>query len=1114
MSKKDLIADIYPLSPMQEGMLFHTLYAPESGMYLLQTTCQLEGELDVAAFEQAWQNALERHPVLRTAFLWENLEKPMQVVYRKTPLPFEVHDWRALTEDERRSKRQGLLADDRRKGFDPAKPPLLRLALLRHGDTLHELVFSYHHLLLDAWSGAPLLGEVFAEYGALRAGGQLALPQRRPYRDYIAWLKGRNLTEAETFWRRRLAGFEAATPIAADRPATDEPSPSDAYSLRRRVLSRQLTATLQELAKRHQVTMNAVAQSAWALELARRSGEDDVLYGVVTSGRPTDLPGAEAMIGLFINTLPMRVSLGGQTTVAELWRRLHAHQIELQGFEYSPLVTVQGWSEVPRNQTMFESIFIFANYPAQEGEALDSGLTVHRADTEERTNYPLTVDARIEDERLELMIYYEHQRFDAESIERLFGQLETLLGGMAANAETPIGQLAWLAEDERRELLETWNPAALAASTASGETLHQRFARQAERTPDAPALSFEGMTLSYAELDGRSRRLAAELRRRGVGPEVLVGLAVERSLDMVVAILAVLRAGGAYLPLDPEQPEARLRFILDDAAPALLLTQERLAERWSELGCEVVTIESLAAASDAADEPAFAPEPATTMDPRHPAYVIYTSGSTGKPKGTPVSHANALRLFDATAPWFGFGPDDVWTLFHSYAFDFTVWELWGALLYGGRLVVVPKDVVRSPEAFLRLLAEEKVTVLNQTPSAFRHLVAADGEPGAPAVSSLREVIFGGEAVDLPSLAPWFERHGDQRPRLVNMYGITETTVHVTYRPLSQDDLGRTVRSPIGVPIPDLELHVLRGGLGGGLDLLPVGVPGELHVAGAGLARGYLGRPALTAERFVPHPYAQRPGERLYRTGDLGRRLADGTIDYLGRADHQVKIRGFRIELGEIEAALAEHPAVKQAVASVHPGAAGPMLVGYVVIGGGEGELGKDAGDDALRRFLRQRLPEYMVPAVLLRLDALPLTATGKLDRRALPTPEGERPTLGIEFVAPTGELERQIAAVWAAVLGVEKVGIHDSFFDLGGHSLAMVTAVGKLRKALDRPLSIVDAFRYPTVQQLAAHLADRATAPSAAEQREQAVAEHEKAKDRRQQRLARQRQAPRRGGRE
>ena len=1095
-NKKSLIADIYPLSPMQEGMLFHTLYAPESGMYLLQTTCLLDGELDAAAFEQAWDRALERHAVLRTAFLWENLEKPVQVVYKKANLGFEVLDWRSLSSEARQEERAKLLAEDRHKGFNPARPPLLRVRLLRHEDNLHELVFSYHHLLLDAWSGAPLLGEVFADYGALRQGEELTLPPRRPYRDYIAWLKSRDLEKAEAFWRAGLKGFEAATPIASDRPARREPSPSDAYSLRRHVLSPEVTAKLQDAARARQVTMNAVVQSAWALLLGRRSGDRDVLYGVVVSGRPTDLPGAESMIGLFINTLPMRVSLADGPSVEGLWRRLRDHQTELQSFEYSPLVTVQGWSDVPRDQTMFESIFIFANYPAQGSEG-DIGLEVHRAATEERTNYPLTVDARVEDGRLELMIYYEHQRFDRDNIDRILGHLEVMIGAMAEDPERSALDLPWLSEGERGQLLTDWNPAPTAAAEPATHTLIARFAAQARSTPDAPAVSFGGDTLTYGELAGRARRLAAALRDRGVGPEVLVGLAVERSLDMVVSILGVLGAGGAYLPLDPELPEARLSYIVGDARPALLLTQEGLVERWDgeALGCGVVTVESLI--DGAGDESAELD--ATPVDPLNPAYVIYTSGSTGKPKGTPVSHANALRLFDATDPWFGFGGSDVWTLFHSYAFDFTVWELWGALLYGGRLVVVPGEVVRSPEAFLQLLAEEGVTVLNQTPSAFRHLIAADGETATRVELALRTVVFGGESVDLASLEPWFERRGDQRPRLVNMYGITETTVHVTYRPLERADLAGDARSPIGVPIPDLELHVLDAKL----DLLPVGVPGELHVAGAGLARGYLGRPALTAERFVPHPYAKTPGERLYRTGDLGRRQADGGVDYLGRIDHQVKIRGFRIELGEIEAALGEHPALGQAVVSTHLGSAGPMLVGYLVAGGD----GEPVSDEALRTFLRQRLPEYMVPSVFVRLESLPLTDTGKLDRKALPAPEGERPDLGIEFVAPGNELERQIAKVWAEVLGVEKVGVNDSFFDLGGHSLAMVTAVGKLRKILARPLSIVDAFRYPTVLQLAAHFAQQTAAPSAAEQREEAASKHQQAKDRRQ-RLARQRQRP------
>ncbi|WP_139268474.1 amino acid adenylation domain-containing protein, partial [Pseudomonas aeruginosa] len=597
------------------------------------------------------------------------------------------------------------------------------------------------------------------------------------------------------------------------------------------------------------------------------------------------------------------------------------------------------------------------------------------------------------------------------------GHWRNLLRGIVANPRQRLGELPLLDAPERRQTLSEWNPAQRECAVQG--TLQQRFEEQVRQRPQAVALILDEQRLSYGELNARANRLAHCLIARGVGADVPVGLALERSLDMLVGLLAILKAGGAYLPLDPAAPEERLAHILDDSGVRLLLTQGHLLERLPrQTGVEVLAIDGLVLDGYAESDPL------PTLSADNLAYVIYTSGSTGKPKGTLLTHRNALRLFSATEAWFGFDERDVWTLFHSYAFDFSVWEIFGALLYGGRLVIVPQWVSRSPEDFYRLLCREGVTVLNQTPSAFKQLMAvacsADMATQQPA---LRYVIFGGEALDLQSLRPWFQRFGDRQPQLVNMYGITETTVHVTYRPVSEADLEGGLVSPIGGTIPDLSWYILDRDL----NPVPRGAVGELYIGRAGLARGYLRRPGLSATRFVPNPFPGGAGERLYRTGDLARFQADGNIEYIGRIDHQVKVRGFRIELGEIEAALAGLAGVRDAVVLAHDGVGGTQLVGYVVA---------DSAEDAerlresLRESLKRYLPDYMVPAHLMLLERMPLTVNGKLDRQALPQPDASLSQQA--YRAPGSELEQRIAAIWAEILGVERVGLDDNFFELGG----------------------------------------------------------------------------------
>jgi amino acid adenylation domain-containing protein len=615
--------------------------------------------------------------------------------------------------------------------------------------------------------------------------------------------------------------------------------------------------------------------------------------------------------------------------------------------------------------------------------------------------------------------------------------------------------LSLLTQPERHQLLVEWNDTQVAYS--KDVCIHQLFEAQVERTPDAVAVVFEDQQLTYGELNRRANQVAHHLRSLGVGPDVLVGICVERSLEMLVGLLGILKAGGAYVPLDSTYPTDRLHYMLEDAGVQVLLTQARLVSSLPKHNAHIVCLDTEERAIALLTES----NPISGVVSSNLAYVIYTSGSTGFPKGVLVNHSNIVRLFEATNDWFHFSSQDVWTLFHSYAFDFSVWELWGALIYGGRLVVVPYLISRDFNAFYKLLCQEKVTILNQTPSAFRQLIKAEESKAIAREFDLRLVIFGGEALEPKSLKPWFERHGDRRPQLVNMYGITETTVHVTYRLLTIADIN-TGASVIGRKIPDLQVYLLDSHL----QPLPIGVPGELYIGGAGLAQGYLNRPELTAEKFIRNPFSDEPGSRLYKTGDLARYMDDGNIEFLGRIDHQVKIRGFRIELGEIEAALNQHPAVLETVLLAREDTLdNKRLVAYIVPGFGQAPTISE-----LRSFLKARLPDYMVPSAFVFLDALPLTPNGKIDRRALPAPDTSKPLGEKGYVAPQTAVEEMLAGIWTDVLEVKQVSIHDNFFDLGGHSLLATQLISRLRDTFNVEFPLRGLFESPTLASLSERL--------------------------------------------
>jgi len=913
--KKNPIEDIYPLSPAQEGMLFHTLYEPDGGMYLGQFGFTIGGDLDVEAFARAWQATVDRHQALRAAFVWEKVDKPLQVVRRRVPMPLHREDWRGLPADEREARHEAYLAADRERGFDPAKPPLMRLALFRTGEREHRLVWTHHHMLLDGWSLGLVYADVVAAYESFRTGEPARLPAARPYRDYIAWMQRQDLAAAEAFWRRELAGFEAATPLGVDRPVPTEEKGMDACVVR---FGAERTAALHEAARRLGLTLGTLVQGAWGLLLARYSGEEDVVFGITVSGRPPELEGVEGMVGNFINTLPVRARAAAGTTVAEFLRGLQETASEMRQFEYSPLVQVQGWSDVPRGRPFFDSFVSFQNFPIGSSESdAEHGLSVRDGWGVEEANYPLVIAAEPGADELAVDATYLRSRFERPAVERLLEHLGVVLDAFAAAPEARLGDIRILSPGEESAALAAGRGAA--AEYPRDVTVHALIAERAKAWPDAVASVRGAERLTYRELDGRAERLARVLRGMGVGPEVPVGLFLDRSNELAVSILAVLKAGGFYVPLDPAYPPERLAFLVADSGAPVLLTRSGLAGGLPEHGARVVLLD---APDAAADDPAGDTAPAADAGPENLAYAIYTSGSTGRPKAAMIAHRSLVCYADAMARELGLGTSDRFLQFASPSFDVMVEEIFPAWLSGAAVVFPDGDLLGSTAELMRTVEEAGVTCF-ELPTAFWHeWVRELAEDGARLPACVRTVIVGGERVLPERLRAW----AGLDTRLVHVFGLTETTVTSTTLTLEPGDDGAPWPNlPIGRPIPNVDVYVLDREL----RPVPAGVVGELFVGGEGVARGYRARPDLTAERYVPHP-SGGAGERLYRTGDRVRRLADATLEFLGRTDLQVKIRGFRIEPAEIEAALASHPAVREAAVEVRTGEAGQkVLVAYV-----------------------------------------------------------------------------------------------------------------------------------------------------------------------------------------
>ncbi|MFJ4734814.1 amino acid adenylation domain-containing protein [Streptomyces sp. NPDC088770] len=1020
--------DVLPLSPLQEGLLFHTVYHERSlDIYTARLCLDLEGELDSGALRESVAGLLRRHPNLRAAFRYERLSRPVQLIPREVALPLEEFDLRGLPGEEQAERLRELTAAASERTFDLARPPLLHFTLIHHGEHAHRLVMAHHHILMDGWSVGRLMTDLFTLYAA--GGEESALPPVTPYRDYLAWLAGQDRPAAEEAWRTVLSGVEEPTRLVSDDRLRTPVAPERLLVEVPAELSRELTAA----ARGRDLTLNTVFQGAWALVLSRMTGRTDVVFGGTVSGRPADLPGVESIVGLFINTLPVRVRLDPSEPVGAMLARFQRQQAGLMSHQHLNLPDVHALAGA--SGELFDTITVTENYPFDEkGFRELAGLTIIGAHGADANHYPLSV-AALPGETLRIRFGYRPDVFRPADVEEIGARLVRVLEAVVRDPECPVGRLDVLGAKEREEVLVRRND-------TGGErprTLPELFAERVALAPRDPAVVFEDTTLSYAELDDRANRLAHHLVSAGVGPEQYVALALPRSADLAVAVLAVHKAGAAYLPVDPDYPAERIAHMLADARPGVVLTTTALAATLPAGDRLLVALDDPGTAARVAAAPGDrAPTVHLTAD--HPAYLIYTSGSTGRPKGVVVTHRGIASLVAAQTERFGVGPGSRVLQFASLSFDAAFWELAMGLLTGAALVLAPAERLRPGPPLAELVAEQRVTHATIPPAA---LAVLDRDALPEGIT----LVVAGEATAPELVGRWSAGR-----RMINAYGPSETTVCAT---MSAPLAGEVV-PPIGGPITGARVYLLDSAL---RPVLP-GVPGELYLSGAGLARGYLDRPALTAERFVASPF-EGPGARMYRTGDIATWDRDGRLVFQGRADSQVKLHGFRIEPGEIESVLLARDGVAQASVIVREDRPGDhRLVAYLVP-----EAGAAAPTvAAVRAAVSDALPAHMVPAAFVTLDELPVTPNGKLDRRALPAPDFSGVASGRTPRTPQEEI---LCGLFAEILGASVVGIDDSFFELGGHSLLATRLVTRIRSVFGVRLSLRSLFESPTVAGLA-----------------------------------------------
>lgn len=1062
-TEPDEIEDSYELSPLQQGMLFHALYAPEPGVDIEQLVFTIRANLNVNVFKQAWQLLIDLSPNLRTSFQWEGLDEPLQRVHRSASLSFLEEDWRTASLDEQRKSLEEFIKADRRRGFDLTRAPMMRGGLFQIGDRDFHFVWSLHHAVLDGRSFVRVLAQVHELYDSIIRGVSIRFTPSRPFREHIEMLDRLDLHKAESFWRETLRGFANPTPVSAARvhktPAEDQRE----HRERATRLSRVLTSTLKAFALENGVTLYTLVEAAWALLLGRYSRQQDVVFGTIRACRSS--VGDDEAVGFYINTIPVRINIRADKSLLGWVKELRAQQVRLREYAQTPLLKIQEWCDVPSGMPLFESILVFENHD------LRSSIQSHWENWEirdftllEQTNYPISLSGWA-GESLLLKIEYEQNLFDEATIERMLGHLTTMLQAMPAQAVLPVSELPMLTAAERRQLFDEWNPKCLVASEFA--SVDQLFEEQAARTPNAVAVLSEEQPISYSELSKRANQLAGYLQSLGVGPETLVGISMSRSLELIVGILGILKAGGAYVPLDAGYPRERLDAMLADARVTVLLTQSRLISQLPKTDCRVVSIDSEWEVIQSRSRE----DVLRRAESHNLAYVIYTSGSSGVPKGVLIEHRSLSAYVDFASAEFALTPADRVLQFASASFDTSAEEIFPCLAAGATLVLRTDGMLHSISGFLQQCSDWEITVLDLPTAYWHELTAFMFENKLSLPQSVRLVIIGGEPALPERVEAWRDRVAPS-VRLLNTYGPTEATIVSTIADLSTPARPQEINNDVhvGRPIPHSRIYILDQHTAP----VPVGVVGELHIGGTGVARGYLNRPELSAEKFIPDLFTDAQGARLYKTGDLARYSSDGSIQITGRADNQVKLNGFRIELEEIETALRSCEDVHDALAAIREDSFETRrLVAYVVPSQKTGSLGALKLRDQLRNQLKKKLPRHMIPSLFVVLDELPLSDHGKIDRARLPAPEFD----GLShdtYVRPRDPLEKQLAEIWEDILNVSPIGIKEDFFDLGGHSLLSVRMMSRVERITGERLPLALLFEEATIEHLAAVILDQA----------------------------------------
>ena len=1051
---KSNVEDIYELTPMQQGMLFHTLYTEGSDVYIEQFVYDLSGDLNEEYFRKAWEEVVSRHGVLRTSFQWKGISKPVQLVSRSVDLPWKSFDWSSHDEGKQKEEFSRFIKQDRAESFSMEKAPLMRCALIKLSKDKYKFVWTFHHILMDGWSYPVIQKEIFKIYEGLKENNPAQLSRPAPFKQYILWLNQKDKTPAENFWKKELNGFSSPTPMITDSEIVNKQK--DEIGELDIKLSAELTADLQSLAKQNQLTLNTVIQGAWSVILGTYRGENDVIFGGTVSGRTPELRGIETMVGMFINTLPVRVKVDGEKNVIEWLKELQANHIERDEYSYSSLVDIQEWSEIPKGTKLFENILVFENYPLDKSfENGVAGIKITNAYANERTNFPLTILIAPR-ETLGINILYETAKFNESTINRLLTDFKTVLECISKYSAGKVSDISVITKESADKILYDWNDTK--HEFPHDKCAHHLFEEQAAKNPDGIAAELEDQKLTYRELNERANQVANYLIKLGAGPDVMAGICIERSFEMIIGLIGILKSGCAYVPLDSSYPAERLAFMIEDTNIPFLLTKKHLLERLPETKTKLVLMDEDAEVISKESKE----NPDVNVSPSNLVYIIYTSGSTGQPKGVLMKHEALVNLLYWQLEGQKFEKGYRVLQFTTMSFDVSFQEIFSTWYSGGTLVLIKEDVRKDLSKVLKVLSEKKIQRLYLPFIALQELAElhsmSDNLP-----LELKEVNTAGEQLqNTPAIINLFKNLKDFT--FTNQYGPSEAHVVTAYT-LSSDPDSWMKLPPIGTPIYNTQMFVLNSYL----KPVPAGVTGDLYIGGVCLVRGYHNREELTKEKFIDNPFYTEQtkdkgfSQKIYKTGDTARYLPDGNIEFLGRTDSQIKLRGFRIELGEIESILAEYPGMKSVAVLAKDYAEGDKrLVAYYV----NSEQSAPTSSE-LKNYLLSKMPAHMVPSDYIVLSEIPLTATGKINQRALPEPEFIRTTDKSKYVEPKDTLELQLTKIWEKVLGVSPIGIKDNFFELGGHSLLALRLFGYIEKLTGRKLALSTLFNSPTIEELA-----------------------------------------------